>query len=103
MGIRSGAAKRASAFIGMGMSAEDYINSGSRGALRLLDKASKVKKGKPMLTGTEVTKRAINMRRAQIAKRGVAGASMLGGVGMMRNRNGSRGGFQGPRGSGRYA
>lgn len=47
---------------------------------------------------------AIAKRQTQIGKRVVGGAIGLGGIGYMgRNRDGSRGGFRGPRGTGRYA
>lgn len=42
-------------------------------------------------------------RQSQIGRRVLTGGALLGGVGMMRNRDGSRGGYRGPRGSGRYA
>jgi len=46
---------------------------------------------------------AIAKRQSQIGRRVLTGGALLGGVGMMRNRDGSRGGYKGPRGSGRYA
>jgi hypothetical protein len=38
-----------------------------------------------------------------VGRRVLTGGALLGGAGMMRNRDGSRGGYKGPRGSGRYA
>jgi len=38
-----------------------------------------------------------------VGRRILTGGALLGGVGIMRNRDGSRGGYKGPRGSGRYA
>jgi len=46
---------------------------------------------------------AVAKRQSQIGRRVLTGGSLLGGAGMMRNRDGSRGGYKGPRGSGRYA
>jgi hypothetical protein len=103
MGIRAGATRRVGALINNTTKAENYLSSGSRGARKLYKRASAVPKGQPMLAGDEVQKRAVALRQRQLGARALTGASLLGGVGMMRNRNGSRGGFQGPRGSGRYA
>jgi len=46
---------------------------------------------------------AVTQRQSQVGRRVLTGGALLGGVGMMRNRDGSRGGYKGPRGSGRYA
>jgi hypothetical protein len=47
---------------------------------------------------------AIAKRQTQVGRRVIGGAVGLGGIGYMgRNRDGSRGGFRGPRGTGRYA
>ena len=46
---------------------------------------------------------AIAKRQTQVGRRVIAGGVGLGAVGMGRNRDGSRGGFRGPQGSGRYA
>jgi hypothetical protein len=47
---------------------------------------------------------AIAKRQTQVGRRVIGGGVALGGVGYMgRNRDGSRGGFKGPQGSGRYA
>ena len=47
---------------------------------------------------------AIAKRQTQVGRRVIAGGVGLGAVGYMgRNRDGSRGGFRGPQGSGRYA
>jgi len=46
---------------------------------------------------------AVAKRQTQFGKRVLTGGALLGGAGMMRNRDGSRGGYKGPRGSGRYA
>jgi hypothetical protein len=47
---------------------------------------------------------AIAKRQTQVGRRVIGGGVALGGIGYMgRNRDGSRGGYKGPRGSGRYA
>jgi hypothetical protein len=47
---------------------------------------------------------AIAQRQTQVGRRAIAGGVALGGIGYMgRNRDGSRGGYRGPQGSGRYA
>ena len=98
MGIRAGATRRVGSMIHNTAAAERYLDSGARGAKRLMKKAVK-----NTAAGATARQTAIGLRQRQVGARALTGASLLGGAGMMRNRNGSRGGFQGPRGSGRYA
>jgi hypothetical protein len=47
---------------------------------------------------------AVAKRQTQVGRRVIGGGVALGGIGYMgRNRDGSRGGYRGPQGSGRYA
>jgi len=56
------------------------------------------------MRGTASSRMAAKRASDQVVGRRVlTGGALLGGVGMMRNRDGSRGGYKGPRGSGRYA
>jgi hypothetical protein len=99
MGIsRAGATRRVGAMLHNAASAENYLDGGSRGARRLMKRATRNTR-----QGSTVGETAIDLRQRQVGARALTGAALLGGVGMMRNRNGSRGGFQSPRGSGRYA
>ena len=59
-------------------------------------------------TNLAVRNSAIRSRQMQVGRRYAAGGIALGGVGMYKNKTGSRGGYHGPnmqapRGSGRYA
>lgn len=64
-------------------------------------------RGTPVSRGSNASSRAMSnavaQRQSQIGRRVLTGGALLGGAGMMRNRDGSRGGYKGPRGSGRYA
>jgi hypothetical protein len=98
MGIRAGATRRVGSLISNTTKAEAYLNSGSRGSKRLMNRASR-----NTVKGSTVGQTAIDLRQRQVGARALTGTALLGGMGMTRNRDGSRGGFQGPRGSGRYA
>jgi len=98
MGIRAGATRRVGSMLHSTTAASNYINSGSRGAKRLMRRATK-----NTAQGSTARQTAIDLRQRQVGARALTGTALLGGMGMMRNRDGSRGGFQGPRGSGRYA
>jgi hypothetical protein len=59
-------------------------------------------------TNLAVRNSAIRSRQMQVGARYAAGGAALGGVGMYKNRTGSRGGYHGPNmqpptGSGRFA
>jgi len=103
MGIRAGATRRVGALFSNTKRTENFLNNKSPAALKIYQRASARSKGQPMLIGDDLQKRAVELRQRQIGARALTGTSLVGGIGMMRNRNGSRGGFQGPRGSGRYA
>jgi hypothetical protein len=98
MGIRGQITKGVGSMMHNTAAAERYLDSGARGAKRLMKRAAK-----NTAAGATARQTAIGLRQRQVGARALTGASLLGGAGMMRNRNGSRGGFQGPRGSGRYA
>jgi len=56
------------------------------------------------MRGTASSRMAAKKASDQVVGRRIlTGGALLGGVGIMRNRDGSRGGYKGPRGSGRYA
>jgi hypothetical protein len=98
MGIRAGATRRVGSMLHNTASAQKYIDNGSRGAKRLMNRASK-----NTAAGSTARQTAIGLRQRQVGARALTGAALFGGAGMMRNRDGSRGGYKGPRGSGRYA
>lgn len=96
---------------GLFQSIGSAVSSNARTKAHVLSKRSKygiAAKGASKQDATKAFNQAIAARQTQVGKRTVGAAIGLGGVGMYKNRDGSRGGYRPPstrtaRGSGRYA
>jgi len=76
---------------------------GASGTRARVQGATKAQRRASSGTAQKAMNTAIAQRQSQVGRRVLTGGALLGGAGMMRNRDGSRGGYNGPRGSGRYA
>lgn len=87
------------------------VSSNSRTKAHVLGNRAKygiAPKGSSSKAATRAYQNAMATRQAQVGRRATGAAVALGGVGMYKNRDGSRGGYRPPstrtaRGSGRYA
>jgi hypothetical protein len=116
MAIKNKAVSGALDFLGLSSrKAATYIDSGKGKAPKYLstatrnyDKATAAGVTFPADRGNTIRNAAIRRRQMQVGARYAAGGVAVGGIGMYRNKGGSRGGYvspstRAPRGSGRFA
>jgi hypothetical protein len=111
MGIRSRAAQGVGSLVHGRNAAKAHVLAnrpkygiGASGTRARVKGATKAQRRASSGTAQKAMNTAIAQRQTQVGRRVIAGGVALGGVGYMgRNRDGSRGGFRGPQGSGRYA